>query len=192
MGRADRACIDRKRVSQAGMTFSIRPATDADLQAITAIYAEAVLHGTASFELEPPTQAEMAARRLALVEKGLPYIVAEHKGRVIGYAYAGPYRPRPAYQFTVEDSIYVSPDAHRTGAGRALLAKLITLCESKGFRQMVAVIGDSQSAASIGLHRALGFEPVGTVRHVGFKKGRWLDQVIMQKSLGDGATSAPV
>ena len=174
------------------MTVLIRPAHNEDLEAITAIYRDAVLHGTASFELEPPDVAEMAARRAALIEKGFPYLVAERADRILGYAYAGPYRPRPAYAFTVEDSIYVAADAHRSGAGRALLAKLISVCEEKGFRQMVAVIGDSLSAPSIGLHQHMGFVHVGTVRNVGFKKGRWLDQVIMQKSLGAGATSAPV
>lgn len=174
------------------MTVLIRPAHDEDLNAITAIYADAVLHGTASFEIEPPDCAEMASRRTALIEKGFPYLVAERANRIVGYAYAGPYRPRPAYAFTVEDSIYVASDAHRSGAGRALLSSLIHLCEEKGFRQMVAVIGDSRSTPSIGLHQSLGFIPIGTVRHVGFKKGRWLDQVIMQKSLGAGATSAPI
>ncbi len=174
------------------MTVLIRPAHDEDMDAITAIYADAVLNGTASFELEPPDVAEMTARRAALIEKGFPYLVAERADRILGYAYAGAYRPRPAYAFTVEDSIYVAPDAQRSGAGRALLSKLINVCEGKGFRQMVAVIGDSLSAPSIGLHQHMGFVHVGTVRNVGFKKGRWLDQVIMQKSLGAGATCAPV
>lgn len=174
------------------MTVLIRPAHEEDLAAITAIYADAVINGTASFELEPPDLAEMKSRRAALIDKGFPYLVAERADHIVGYAYAGPYRPRPAYAFTVEDSIYVAPDAHRSGAGRALLAKLISTCEEKGFRQMVAVIGDSLSAASIGLHQHMGFAHVGTVRNVGFKKGRWLDQVIMQKSLGAGATTPPV
>jgi phosphinothricin acetyltransferase len=174
------------------MTVLIRPAHDEDMDAITAIYADAVLNGTASFEIEPPDLKEMSARRAALIEKGFPYLVAERAGRILGYAYAGAYRPRPAYAFTVEDSIYVAPDAQRSGAGRALLAKLISVCEDKGFRQMVAVIGDSLSEPSIGLHQHMGFIHIGTVRNVGFKKGRWLDQVIMQKSLGAGATRAPV
>ena len=173
------------------MTVLIRPAHDDDIDAIAAIYADAVLHGTASFELDPPDVREMAARRAALIDKGFPYLVAERADRLLGFAYAGPYRPRPAYAFTVEDSVYVAPDAHRSGAGRALLAKLISVCADKGFRQMVAVIGDSLSAPSIGLHQTLGFVHVGTVRNVGFKKGRWLDQVIMQRDLGAGAATPP-
>ena len=170
---------------------AIRPATEADLAEITGIYADAVLHGTASFETVPPEEAEMARRRQAVLAAGLPYLVAEDGGRVLGYAYAGPYRPRPAYRSTVEDSIYVAPDAKGRGIGRALLARLIADVEARGFRQMVAVIGDSGNAASIGIHRALGFAHVGTLKDVGYKHGRWLDSVLMQRPLGAGPATPP-
>ena len=168
------------------MTTLIRESRDGDLAAITAIYAHAVQHGSASFELAPPDAAEMARRRTALLEAGYPYLVAENEGEVSGYCYAGPYRPRPAYRFAVEDSIYVAPLWHGRGVGRALLEALVRRCEAAGFRQMVAVIGDSESAGSIGLHRAMGFSPCGVVRAVGWKHGRWLDQVLMQRALGPG------
>ncbi|PSC07013.1 GNAT family N-acetyltransferase [Alsobacter soli] len=174
------------------MTAIVRPSEDKDLPAITAIYEHAVLNGTASFEIDPPDQAEVARRREALLSAGFPYLVAEVDGRVVGYAYAGPYRPRPAYQFTVEDSIYVAPDVQGRGVGRALLSSLIAHCERQGFRQMVGVIGDSSSTGSIALHRSLGFLNAGVVRDVGYKHGRWLDQVIMQRRLGAGAEGVPV
>jgi phosphinothricin acetyltransferase len=170
---------------------SIRPATPADIPAITRIYACAVKHGTASFELEPPDEAEMARRQRTLVDGGYPYIVAEIDNALAGYAYAGPYRPRLAYRFSVEDSIYVDPDAQRRGVGRMLLEHLIEECERRGFRQMIAVIGDSAQAPSIELHRALGFRMIGTVENVGYKFGRWLDIVNMQRTLGAGATTKP-
>jgi len=170
---------------------SIRPATPADIPAITRIYADAVKHGTASFELEPPDEAEMARRQRTLVDGGYPYIVAEIDDALAGYAYAGPYRPRPAYRFSVEDSIYVDPSAQRRGVGRVLLEHLIEECERRGFRQMVAVIGDSAQAPSIELHRALGFRMIGAVENVGYKFGRWLDSVNMQRALGAGATTKP-
>jgi phosphinothricin acetyltransferase len=173
------------------MTIVVRPSAEADLPAIAAIYAPAVLYGSASFETEPPEIAEMARRRSALVEAGYPYLVAEAEGRVVAYAYAGPYRPRHAYRFTVEDSIYVDPAWHGRGAGRSLLTALLSRCEALGFRQIVAVIGDSASAGSITLHRSLGFEPAGVVRNVGYKHGRWLDQVLMQRALGAGADTLP-
>jgi L-amino acid N-acyltransferase YncA len=173
------------------MPLVIRPSRESDIPAIAAIYAHAVLHGTASFELEPPSEAEMARRRAALLADGFPYLVAEEDGVILGYAYAGQYRPRPAYRFAVEDSIYIAPNRQGQGIGKALLGELIRICEAKGFRQMVAVIGDSQSLGSIATHRACGFEPSGVVRNVGFKHGRWLDQVLMQRSLGDGAATAP-
>jgi L-amino acid N-acyltransferase YncA len=172
-------------------SVSIRPATSADIPAITRIYAHAVKHGTASFELEPPDEAEMAHRMRTLLDGGYPYIAAEIDGVLAGYAYAGPYRPRPAYRFSVEDSIYIDPRAQRRGVGRALLEHLIEECERRGFRQMVAVIGDSAQAASIELHRAAGFRVVGTVENVGYKFGRWLDSVNMQRPLGPGATTKP-
>ena len=173
------------------MSLLIRPSRDSDLSAVTAIYRPAVLHGTASFELEPPDEAEMARRRRALLEGGYPYLVAERDGAVVGYAYAGAYRPRPAYRFTVEDSIYVAPDRQGSGVGRALLVALIEACEALGFRQMVAVIGDSASQGSIRLHESLGFRPVGVLEAIGFKHGRWLDTVLMQRPLGHGASTPP-
>jgi phosphinothricin acetyltransferase len=173
------------------MTIAIRAATAADIAAITAIYDHAVRHGTASFELEPPDAAEMARRRLALVEAGYPYVVAEADGMVAGYAYAGPYRPRPAYRWSVEDSVYVAPAMQRRGIGAALLDRLIAKAEQRGYRQMIAVIGDSAQTPSIKLHRAAGFRPIGTIEHVGFKLGRWLDTVLMQRALGPGAAAPP-
>jgi L-amino acid N-acyltransferase YncA len=170
---------------------SIRPATPADVPAITRIYAHAVKHGTASFELDPPDEAEMARRQRTLLDGGYPYIVAEIDGALAGYAYAGPYRPRPAYRFSVEDSIYIDPPAQRRGVGRVLLEHLIEECERRGFRQMIAVIGDSVQAPSIELHRALGFRMIGAVENVGYKFGRWLDSVNMQRALGAGATTKP-
>jgi phosphinothricin acetyltransferase len=169
----------------------IRPASPADIPAITRIYAHAVLHGTATFELEPPDEAEMTRRMTALLDGRFPYLAAEIGGALAGYAYAGLYRTRPAYRFTVEDSIYVDPKIHRRGIGRALLKRLIEDCEQRGFRQMIAVIGDSAQTASIEVHRALGFERVGNLENVGFKFGRWLDTVLMQRDLGPGATTGP-
>ncbi|MBB4041285.1 phosphinothricin acetyltransferase [Microvirga flocculans] len=173
------------------MSLAIRPSTEADLPAIAAIYAHAVTHGTASFELDPPSEAEMARRRSAILEGGYPYLVAEKDGGILGYAYAGAYRTRPAYRSTVEDSIYVAPSAQGQGVGRALLAALIRDCEAKDFRLMVAVIGDENSHGSIGLHRSLGFEPVGILKGIGYKHGRWLSTVLMQRSLGRGMTEPP-
>ena len=174
------------------MTVAIRPARPTDIPAITRIYAHAVEHGTASFELTPPDEAEMARRMNDLLGKGFPYLVAEIGGVLAGYAYAAPYRTRPAYRHTVENSVYVAHDNHRRGVGRALLAALIEACGACGFRQMIAVIGDSsRQAASIALHQALGFRHVGVLEDVGFKHGRWLDSVLMQRSLGPGSTKAP-
>jgi phosphinothricin acetyltransferase len=169
----------------------IRAADKSDMGAIAAIYHYAVLHGTASFEIEPPDEAEMCGRFDALIGEGYPYIVAEIGERVLGYAYVGAYRTRPAYRFSVEDSIYVAADAQGQGLGRALLIELISLSESKGFRQMIAVIGDSRNFASIALHRSQGFIFSGTIHSVGFKHGRWLDSVIMQRALGKGDTELP-
>ena len=173
------------------MTILVRPSLATDIPAITAIYAHAVTHGTASFELTPPDAAEMARRRVALVEAGFPYLVAERGGEILGYAYAGPYRPRPAYRSTVEDSIYVAPAAQATGIGRRLLTELIREAEARDFRLMVAVIGDSANSASITLHHRAGFTLCGTIHSVGYKFGRWLDSVIMQLPLGEGDASAP-
>ncbi len=174
------------------MTVTIRPARAADIPAITRIYAHAVEHGTASFELTPPDEAEMARRMDDLLRKGYPYLIAEAGGALAGYAYSGPYRTRPAYRPTVENSVYIAHDRHRRGVGRVLLAALIEACAASGFRQMIAVIGDSpRQAASIGLHRDLGFRHVGILEDVGFKHGRWLDSVLMQRSLGPGSTQEP-
>ena len=173
------------------MSVSIRPAQPRDLAAITRIYDHAVRLGTASFELEPPDEKEITRRYESLLAGPYPYLVAELGGGVAGYAYAGPYRARPAYHWTVEDSIYIAPQAHRRGIGRALLDRLIAESEAGGFRQMIAVIGDSANAASIELHRAAGFRMVGTFDNVGFKFGRWLDSVLMQRPLGTGAATVP-
>jgi L-amino acid N-acyltransferase YncA len=172
-------------------TPEIRPATEADLAAITGIYEHAVRHGTATFELTPPDLAEMTRRFKALADGGFPYFVAVLDGAVIGYAYAGPYRPRPAYRFTVENSVYLQPVIHRRGIGLQLLRRLIAECEARGYRQMIAVIGDSANAGSIGVHTKCGFQMIGTHPDVGFKFGRWLDTVMMQLALGDGATTVP-
>ncbi len=169
----------------------IRPAKDQDMAAITDIYSAAVREGTASFETVPPDLAVMIARRDALLAADFPYLVAEYARDIVGYCYAGAYRSRPAYRFTVEDSIYISSRVHGLGIGRALLARLVAECEARGFRQMIAVIGDSNNHASINLHKALGFAHAGVIRDVGYKSGRWLDQVMMQRSLGDGAQSRP-
>jgi L-amino acid N-acyltransferase YncA len=169
----------------------IRPTTEADLPAITSIYEHAVRHGTATFELVPPDLAEMTRRFNVLMDGGYPYFVAELDGRVVGYAYAGAYRPRPAYRFTVENSIYLDPSVHRRGIGALLLQRLILECEARGFRQIIAVIGDSANVGSIGVHSRTGFKLIGTHPNVGLKFGRWLDTVMMQRSLGDGAATIP-
>jgi L-amino acid N-acyltransferase YncA len=169
----------------------IRPAGPADVAAITRIYADAVAHGTASFELEPPEAAEMARRQQSLLSGGYPYLVAETNGAVAGYAYAGPYRARPAYKWSVENSVYVAPEFHRRGIGKLLLMRLIMEAEQGGFRQMIAVIGDSAQTASIALHAACGFALAGTLRSVGFKHGKWLDTPLMQRGLGDSDQTTP-
>jgi len=170
---------------------SIRPATPADIPAITRIYDQAVREGTASFEIVPPDEAEMRRRYESLRSGGYPYLVADLAGVIAGYAYAGPYRARPAYRWTVENSVYVDIAAQRRGVGRVLLARLIAESAARGYRQMIAVIGDAANASSIELHRAAGFRMVGTFDNVGFKFGRWLDSVLMQRALGDGAKTAP-
>jgi phosphinothricin acetyltransferase len=170
----------------------VRPCTQDDLPEVREIYALEVREGTASFELEPPSLAEMTARFAAIEAAGLPYLVAELDGRIAGYAYAGPYRPRPAYRYTVEDSVYVARFARRRGVGRALLDAVIERATAHGMRQMVAIVGDSAHLASIELHLGAGFRLVGTLENVGWKFGRWLGTVIMQRALGAGAgTAAP-
>ena len=173
------------------MTLLIRPSTDADVAAITAIYGWNVLNGLGTFEEIPPDSAEMARRRAVFLDKGLPYLVAEQDGVVLGYAYAGPFRLRAAYRFTVEDSVYVGPDAVGKGVGKALLGALIEACEALGLRQICAVIGDSGNAASIGLHASLGFEQKGVFPDMGYKFGRWVDLVWMQRPLNGGGDREP-
>ena len=173
------------------MTLLIRPSTDADVGAITAIYGWNVLNGLGTFEEIPPDSAEMARRRAVFLDKGLPYLVAEQDGVVLGYAYAGPFRLRAAYRYTVEDSVYVGPDAVGKGVGKALLAALIEACEALGLRQICAVIGDSGNAASIGLHASLGFEQKGVFPDMGYKFGRWVDLVWMQRPLNGGGDREP-
>jgi phosphinothricin acetyltransferase len=167
----------------------IRPSTPADLSAITAIYGDAVATATGTFETEPPDVDEMARRRQDVLGRGLPWLVADDGagGPLLGYAYANVFRPRRAYRYTVEDSIYVAADAKGRGVGRLLLAELIARCEAAGARQMLAVIGDAGNAASVALHRSLGFHEVGRFRDVGHKFGRWLDVMLMQRTLGPGA-----
>jgi L-amino acid N-acyltransferase YncA len=169
----------------------IRPSRDEDLDAITRIYGHHVLHGTGTFETTPPGLADMTARRADVLAKGLPWLVAEEGGHVLGFAYGNWFKPRPAYRFSVEDSIYMDPAAHRKGLGRALLAELLAVLERTGTRKVMAVIGDSANAGSIGVHKALGFEPVGVVQSCGWKFDRWLDIVLMQKTLGAGDSSPP-
>lgn len=173
------------------MEVTVRRATRDDIPAVTAIYGHHVATGLASFELEPPSVDEMSRRHRELAGGGYPYLVAERGGQIVGYAYAGAYRARPAYRFSVENSVYVDPDARRGGIGRALLEALIAECERLGFRQMVAVIGDSGNAASIGLHAGCGFAMVGTLPAVGYKFGRWVDSVFMQRPLGEGGRTPP-
>ncbi|WP_296595414.1 GNAT family N-acetyltransferase [Phenylobacterium sp.] len=169
----------------------IRAATAEDAEALAAIYGHHVLYGFGTFEEEPPTAAEMESRRAAVAARGLPYLVAEADGKVLGFAYAGPFRPRAAYRYTVEDSVYIAPEAVGRGVGRAVLSAVIAACEALGVRQVVAVIGDSGNAASIGLHRSLGFIDAGVGRSFGFKHGRWVDIVWMQRSLNDGDATPP-
>lgn len=170
----------------------IRPSRDQDLPAITAIYAHHVLHSTGTFETEAPSMADMTARRADVLSKGLPYLVAEHDGAVAGFAYGTWFKPRPAFRYSVEDSIYLAPNVCRRGLGRALLAELLARCEAVGIRKVMAVIGDSANAGSIGVHLALGFEHAGKIEACGWKFGAWRDIVIMQKALGLGATHPPI
>ena len=170
----------------------IRPSTPADLPAITAIYGWNVLNGTGTFETEAPDEAEMAGRRDDVLAKGLPWLVVQRSGEVLGYADANHFRPRRAYRFCLEDSVYLASQAKGQGLGRLLLAELVGRCEALGARQMLAVIGDSKNIGSIGVHRTLGFEHVGVMKAAGWKFERWLDVVIMQKALGQGATTGAV
>ncbi len=168
------------------MPLTLRPATDADLPAITAVYGHHVLHGTGTFETEPPSLAEMAQRRSDVLARGLPYLVAEEGGQLLGFAYCNWFKPRPAYRYSAEDSIYVAPQAHRRGVGRRLLQALAEQAEAAGVRKLIAVIGDSANAGSIGVHTACGFTHVGVLASCGWKFDRWLDVVLMEKVLGPG------
>ena len=170
---------------------TIRPSGHADLDAVIAIYGHHVRHGTASFETEPPPPEEMRRRRADLLARGFPYLVAEAGGTVLGYAYAGPYRPRAAYRDTAENSVYLRPDAAGQGIGTRLLTALIAECEALGLRQMVAVVGDSANLASIRLHQRCGFRLVGVLEAVGYKHGKWLDSVLRQRRLGRGSSAPP-
>jgi len=174
-----------------GPAVAIRDVAEADMPAITDIYADAVLNGVSSWEYDPPELAEMIRRREVILGAGYPYRVAEHEDAVVGYAYASAYRPRPGYTHTAETSIYVSPTTQRLGVGRRLLADLITQCETRGYRQAVAIVGDSENTQSIDFHLKMGFEQVGLVRSIGFKFNRWMDQVILQKALGEGDRTLP-
>ncbi|MBW8814066.1 MAG: N-acetyltransferase [Caulobacterales bacterium] len=169
----------------------IRAAEAGDADALAAIYGHHVQTGFGTFEETPPTPQEMAQRLAGVTRYGLPYLVAEQDGAVLGFAYAGPFRPRQAYRYTAEDSVYIAPDAMGRGVGRAVLSAVIAACEAAGLRQLIAVIGDSGNAGSIGLHRALGFEPIGVGKSFGFKHGRWVDVVWMQKPLNGGDVRAP-
>ncbi|WP_269713999.1 GNAT family N-acetyltransferase [Caulobacter sp. NIBR2454] len=171
--------------------MNIRPATPADAPAIAAIYADACLNGFGTFEEVPPSADEIVTRMANVQSRGLPYLVAEENGEILGYAYAGPFRLRAAYRYTVEDSVYVSPRAKGRGVGGAVLTAVLDACAAMGLRQVMAVIGDTGNEGSIGLHKALGFAPVGTFKDVGYKKERWLDIVLMQKSLNGGAQTPP-
>jgi len=169
----------------------IRPSRDDDVPAISAIYAHHVMEGTGTFEIDPPTAADMAGRRAEVLSRGLPYLVAESGGHVIGFAYCNWFKPRPAYRFSAEDSVYVAPLAHRGGTGRALLAELMVAAERAGVRKLIAVIGDSRNTGSIALHRAVGFEEAGVLTACGWKFNQWLDVVMMQKALGQGSATSP-
>lgn len=172
---------------------NIRPSNVADIPAITAIYRHHVLHGTGTFEVEPPSEQDMLARRADVLARGLPYLVAEGEdGQILGFTYANWFKPRPAYRFSAEDSIYIADSARGQGLGRKLLDALSRQAEAAGVRKLLAVIGDSANAGSIGVHRAAGFTEIGVMRSVGWKFDRWLDIVLMEKSLGDGDTTAPV
>lgn len=166
--------------------IAVREANDSDIEAVQRIYTPYVLNGLATFEEIPPDLEELLSRKEAIKRAGLPYLVAESNQQIFGYAYANAYRPRPAYRYTVEDSVYVAEGFHSRGIGRALLSALIEHCEAGDWRQMIAVIGNSSNFGSIALHRRLGFQPVGTLKAVGFKLGRWVDTVLMQRVLGPG------
>ncbi len=169
----------------------IRPSLPEDIAAITSVYAHHVLHGTGTFELDPPSQSEMAGRRAEVLTKGLPYLVAMQGNQLLGFAYCNWFKPRPAYRFAAEDSIYLAPEAIGCGLGSALLAELVAQAETAGIRKLIAVIGDAANIGSIGVHRHNGFLPVGVLKSSGWKFNRWLDVVLMDKALGLGDASTP-
>lgn len=169
----------------------IRHSCSHDIDAITAIYTHHVLHGTGTFEIVPPSRTDMAERRSDVLAKGLPYLVAEQAGQVVAFAYCNWFKPRPAYRFSAEDSIYLAPDRHGYGLGRALLAELTAQAENAGVRKLIAVIGDSANAGSVGVHRSAGFTPVGVLKACGWKFEKWLDVVLMEKTLGVGDSQPP-
>ncbi|WP_432730481.1 GNAT family N-acetyltransferase [Variovorax sp. W6] len=173
------------------MPLAIRPCREEDIAAITAIYAHHVLHGTGTFETEPPSPTEMAARRADVLARSLPYLVAEEDGGVLGFAYCNWFKPRPAYRFSAEDSIYVAESARGKGLGAKLLAALSQAAEAAGVRKLIAVIGDSANAGSVGVHRSQGFTHVGVLKDCGWKFGEWRDVVLMEKVLGEGSTTRP-
>jgi phosphinothricin acetyltransferase len=181
-----------KKVSDVSQpAIIVRDSRDADVPAIARIYGHWVQHGFGTFEYEPPSEAEVAQRRANLLAGKFPYLVAEEHGEVLGYTYAGPYRPRPGYRYSCENSVYVAPEAAQRGIGRALLSALIPRSEADGFRLMLAVIGDSGNAPSIGLHKAMGFTHAGVLPAVGWKHGRWVDTVFMTRVLGAGSSTVP-
>ena len=169
----------------------IRPSRDEDIAAITALYRHHVLTGTGTFEIEPPTETDMASRRDDVLGKNLPYLVVEDKGHILGFAYCNWFKPRPAFRFSAEDSVYMAPEAHRKGLGKALLAELCTQAERSGVRKLLAIIGDSANEGSIGLHTAMGFQRVGVIKSCGWKFERWLDVVLMQRAVGTGSDTPP-
>jgi len=171
--------------------LTLRPSADADLPALTAIYGHHVTHGTGTFETTPPTELEMGVRRADVLAKGLPFLVAELQGRVLGFAYCQWFKPRPAYRYSAEDSIYLHPEAAGQRIGHKLLTELARQAQAAGIRKLIAVIGDSANVRSIGVHRAVGFRHVGTIESCGWKFGRWLDIVLMEKALGEGNRTAP-
>ncbi|WP_209541246.1 GNAT family N-acetyltransferase [Variovorax sp. 1615] len=170
---------------------TIRPSREDDIPAIAAIYAHHVLHGTGTFETEPPSPTEMAARRADVLGKGLPYLVAERDGELLGFAYCNWFKPRPAYRYSAEDSIYLAEAARGQGLGARLLAALAEAAEAAGVRKLIAVIGDSANAGSIGVHRGQGFTQVGVLKDCGWKFGQWRDVVLMEKSIGEGSNTRP-
>jgi phosphinothricin acetyltransferase len=170
---------------------TIRASQVGDIPEITAIYAHHVLHGTGTFETTPPTESDMAGRRADVLSKALPYLVIEDAGRVLGFAYCQWFKPRPAYRFSAEDSIYLHPDAAGKGMGKQLLGELVSQAEAGGIRKLIAVIGDSANVSSVGVHRSLGFSEVGVLKSCGWKFGKWLDCVLMEKALGEGDSTAP-